>query len=95
MMSSIQKFKEGYPNDDELEKELSKIEEMNISNIKKIDLRQKVIEKYRKEPEWFSFEKWHCNDDLVNELMMGYGIGSALSDDNEFEQANEIGRWGE
>jgi len=93
-MSSIQKFKEEYPNDNGLEKELLKIEKMDISNIKKIDLRQKVIEKHRIEPEWFKIENWYCDESLVDELMLGYGVGRVLSDSDDFDRANELGRWG-
>ena len=80
-MSNIQQFKEKYCSDNDLENELLKIEKMDISNIQKIDLREKVKEKYRVEPEWFSEKKWYCDDTLIDELTMGFGRGSSRDDD--------------
>lgn len=79
-MSNIQEFKEKYSSDNALENELSKIEKMDISNIQKIDLREKVKEKYRIEPEWFTAKKWYYDDTLIDELTMGFGRGSSSYD---------------
>ncbi|SFV55962.1 hypothetical protein MNB_SV-3-154 [hydrothermal vent metagenome] len=78
-MSNIQEFKEKYSSDNALENELSKIEKMDISNIQKIDLREKVKEKYRIEPEWFTAKNWYSDN---------------IEDDDAFERRNELGRWG-
>jgi len=81
-MSNIQKFKDEYSSNNDLENELFKIEEMDISNIKKIDLRQQVIEKYHKDPEWLKLKNWH--DKSAN----------SFDDEEAFRRSNEIGRWG-
>ncbi len=78
-MSNIQEFKEKYSSDNALENELSKIEKMDISNIQKIDLREKVKEKYRIDSKRFTAKKWYCDN---------------IEDNDAFEQRNELGRWG-
>ena len=83
-MSNVRNFIAAHSGDPKLESELKKIESMDISNIKKLDLIQAAKEKYFNSSlvdEMYLHEDPFRRDTLLEELIIGYGRGSILKND--------------
>jgi len=82
-MSEIEKFVSKYSNDTKtLEEKLKKIENLDISNIKKLDMIQEAKEEERLKERKNDFWKiTPMEDTFIDELLLGYGAGSSMWDD--------------
>jgi len=63
-----------------LEEKLKKIEELDISNIKKLDMIQEAKEEEKLKEEKDTFWKFSPSEDtFYDEIIMGYGVGSTIT----------------
>ena len=62
-----------------LDKKLKRIEKLDVSNIKKLDMIQEAKELERDKNQKDTFWKiTPRKDTFTDEIMMGYGVGSAM-----------------
>lgn len=80
-MTNVKKFLKKYPNKQTLDDIIDKIDSLDISNIKKLELKQKAKEKYEKDAKRkgvFTLGNNTCfiNDTYMDELIEGWGRGA-------------------